>query len=191
MADRYHKNGWNLIINLARDPRRNRRPYRFMVAGLALLILAAAVALVLFNLKSLAQFRELKQANLSLEEKKAGLSTENRQLGRELENLRRRYREPVDEINSLLERKSFSWVLFFNRIEEALPPGSFLQTLNPPSSPASREFRARVALGSREELAQLIKNLQLQKFEEVRVLNENYQNNKFQVEMTFRDAWTE
>lgn len=191
MADRYHKNGWNLIINLAREPRRNRRPYRFMVAGLTLLILAAAVALVLFNLKSLAQFRELKQANLSLEEKKAGLSTENRQLTRELENLRRRYREPVDEINSLLERKSFSWVLFFNRIEEALPPGSFLQGLNPPSSLASREFRARVALSSREELAQLIKNLQLQKFEEVRVLNENYQNNKFQVEMTFRDAWTE
>ncbi len=188
MANRHQKNGWNLIINLAREPRRNRRPYRFMMVGLALLILVAAVVLVLFNLKSLAQFRELKQANLNLEEKKASLNAENRQLGRELENLRRRYREPVDEINSLLERKSFSWVLFFNRIEEALPPGSFLQALSPPSSQASREFRARVALGSREELAQLIKNLQLQKFEEVRVLNENYQNNKFQVEMTFRDA---
>lgn len=188
MANRHQKNGWNLMINLAREPRRNRRPYRFMMVGLALLILVAAVVLVLFNLKSLAQFRELKQANLNLEEKKASLNAENRQLGRELENLRRRYREPVDEINSLLERKSFSWVLFFNRIEEALPPGSFLQALSPPSSQASREFRARVALGSREELAQLIKNLQLQKFEEVRVLNENYQNNKFQVEMTFRDA---
>ncbi|MDH7574675.1 MAG: hypothetical protein QHH43_02810 [Candidatus Saccharicenans sp.] len=188
MANRHHRNGWTLVINLAREPRRNRRPYRFMVIGLSLLILAATVVLVLFNLKSLAQFRELRQANQGLEEKKTALTDENRQLGRELDNLRRRYREPVDEINSLLERKSFSWVLFFNRIEEALPPGSFLQTLNPPTSLASREFRARVALSSREELAQLIKNLQLQKFEEVRVLNENYQNNKFQVEMTFRDA---
>ncbi len=188
MANRHQKNGWNLMINLAREPRRNRRPYRFIAVGLALLILAAAVILVLFNLKSLAQFRELKRANQNLEEKKDSLAAENRQLARELENLRRRYRQPVEEINNLLQRKSFSWVLFFNRIEEALPPGSFLMALNPPSSLASREFRARVALSSREELARLIKNLQLQKFEEVRVLNENYQNNRFQVEMTFRDA---
>ncbi len=188
MANRHQKNGWNLMINLAREPRRNRRPYRFIAVGLALLILAAAVILVLFNLKSLAEFRELKRVNQNLEEKKDILAAENRQLARELENLRRRYRQPVEEINNLLQRKSFSWVLFFNRIEEALPPGSFLMALNPPSSLASREFRVRVALSSREELARLIKNLQLQKFEEVRVLNENYQNNRFQVEMTFRDA---
>ncbi|MCX8159923.1 MAG: hypothetical protein N3G18_03200 [Candidatus Saccharicenans sp.] len=188
MANRYHKNGWNLMINLASQPRRNRRPYRFMTVGLVLVILAAAVVLVLFNLESLTRFRQLRQSNLILVEKKDSLSSENQQLFRELENLRRRYREPVDEINGLLERKSFSWVVFFSRLEEALPPGSFLLTLNPPSSLTSREFRARVALGHRDELAQLTKNLQLQRFEDIKVLNENYQDNRFQVEMTFRDA---
>lgn len=70
MANRHHRNGWTLVINLAREPRRNRRPYRFIVLGLSLLILAAAVVLVLFNLKSLAQFRKLREANQSLEEKR-------------------------------------------------------------------------------------------------------------------------
>lgn len=188
MSGRANRNGWNLVINLARQPRRNRRLYRFLWASLGLLILAGLAGLVLLNLKSLTHYRYLNESNQSLEEKKASLGAENRQLNREVENLRRRYGDQVEEINSLLERKANSWVAFFNRMEEALPPGCYLLALNPPASASSREFRIRVALGSREELGRLIKNLQLQNFEGVRVLNENYQDNRFQVEMIFRDV---
>lgn len=188
MAGKQNQNGWSLVINLAREPRRNRRLYRWLLVGLSLVLVAAVAGLVLFNLKSLAQFRDLRQSNQVLKEKEASLASETRRLSREVDSLGRRYREPVDEVNSLLDRKAFSWVIFFNRMEAGLPPGSYLLALNPPASSSSREFKLRVALGSREELGLLIKNLQLQKFSEIRVLNENYQNNKIQVEMVLRDA---
>ena len=188
MAGKQNRNGWGLVLNLAREPRRNRRLYRWLLVGLSLVLVAALAGLVLLNLNGLAQFRDLRQSNQLLKEKEASLASETRRLSREVENLRRRYREPVDEVNGLLDRKAFSWVIFFNRMEAGLPPGSYLLALNPPASSSSREFKLRVALGSREELGLLIKNLQLQNFSEIRVLNENYQNNKFQVEMVLRDA---
>ncbi|MCR4395658.1 MAG: hypothetical protein NUW07_02875 [Candidatus Saccharicenans sp.] len=188
MSGRHNRNGWSLILNLARAPRRNRRLYRWLLVGLSLGLLAAVAGLVLLNLNGLTRFHGLRQSNQVLKEKKASLASETRQLSREVENLRRLYREPVDEINSLLDRRAFSWVIFFNRMEAGLPPGSYLLALNPPTSVASREFKLRVALGSREELGLLIKNLQLQNFSEIRVLNENYQNNKFQVEMVLKDV---
>jgi len=89
--------------------------------------------------------------------KRTSLEEKNRQLNREVENWRRRYEDQVEEINNLLERKSASWVTFFNRLEEALPPGCYLLALNPPASASSREFGIRVAVGSREELGHLIK----------------------------------
>ncbi len=188
MSGQASRNGWNLVINLASEPRRNRRLYRFLLAGLDFLIVVALTGLVLLNLRSFDQFRDLRESSRNLEEKKASLAAENLKLNREVDNLRRRYGDQVEEVNIILERKASSWVTFFNRMEEALPPGCYLLTLNPPASSSGREFRVRVAMGSREELGQLIKNLQLQNFEEVRVLNENYQDNKFQVEMIFRDA---
>ncbi len=188
MSGRANRNGWNLVINLASQPRRNRRPYRFLRAGLSLLIAAGLVVLALLNLNSWRQFRDLRDSNRNLEEKKTGLGVENSRLNREVESWRRLYGDRVEEINSLLEKKSGSWVAFFSRMEEALPPGCYLLALNPPASAAGREYRIRVAMNNREELGRLIQNLQLQNFEEVRVLNENYQDNRFQVEMIFRDA---
>lgn len=188
MAGRLNRNGWSLYINLAREPRRNRRLYRWLLSGFSLVLVAAVAGLMLVNLNGLDQFRSLKLSNQALKEKEASLASETDRLSREIESLRSCYREPVEEINSLIDRKAFSWVIFFSRMEAALPPGSYLLALNPPASSSSREFRLRVALGNREELVLLIKKLQLLNFSEIKVLNENYQNNKFQVEMVLKDA---
>ncbi|MDY0232041.1 MAG: hypothetical protein RBR88_06130, partial [Candidatus Saccharicenans sp.] len=124
MANRQQKNGWILKVNLASQPRRNRRLYRLLVFGLTILMVAIMTGLVIINLESIFEFQKLNQSNKVLKEKKENLTLENRQLSQEVSNLRRRYQLPVDEINSILERKSFSWVLFFSRLEEALPARS-------------------------------------------------------------------
>jgi len=188
MANRHYRNNWNFILNLASEPRRNRRIYLLLVSVLIILILVITSILLIFNLKSLAEFRELKKSNQVLKEKKSGLSAESLQLSREVGNFSRVYQEQVDEINKILERKAFSWVKFFSRLEEALPARSFLTAFTPQLSSSTLEFRVKIALNSREELGGLIKNLMLQKFGEIRVLNENFQDNKFEVEMIFRDA---
>jgi Tfp pilus assembly protein PilN len=188
MAEDHYKNGWNLIINLASQPRRNRRLYSLMIFGLTILLVAVMAGLVLFNLSSISGFKKLNQSNQVLKDKKESLTLESRQLSREVDSLRQQYQEPVDEINSILERKAFSWVIFFNRLEEALPARSYIMALTPPASSSSREFRMKVALASRGELGGLVKNMQTQGFEEIRVLNESSQGSEFQVEMVVKDA---
>jgi len=188
MANRQQKNGWILKVNLASQPRRNRRLYRLLVFGLTILMVAIMTGLVIINLESIFEFQKLNQSNKVLKEKKENLTLENRQLSQEVSNLRRRYQLPVDEINSILERKSFSWVLFFSRLEEALPARSYLTTLTPSSSSSGREFRMKLTLSSRGELGKLLENLKSQGFEGIRVLTESFQENNFQVEMLLKDA---
>lgn len=188
MANRQQKNGWILKFNLASQPRRNRRLYRLLVFGLTILMVAIMTGLVIINLESIFEFQKLNQSNKVLKEKKENLTLENRQLSQEVSNLRRRYQLPVDEINSILERKSFSWVLFFSRLEEALPARSYLTTLTPSSSSSGREFRMKLTLSSRGELGKLLENLKSQGFEGIRVLTESFQENNFQVEMLLKDA---
>ncbi|MGB9894219.1 MAG: hypothetical protein ACPLRA_07360, partial [Candidatus Saccharicenans sp.] len=143
-----------------------------------------------FNLGSFSEFRELRQSNQTLEAKKVSLTAESRQLNRDLENWKKLYQESVDEVNSILERKAFSWVNFFSRMEEVLPARSYLAALAPSGSAPNQEFRVKVALSSREELGELIKNLLLKDFSEIKVLNESVQDNRYQVEMIFKDAKT-
>jgi Tfp pilus assembly protein PilN len=188
MANHQNKNGWNLKINLASQPRRNRRLYRLLFFGLTILLIVIMAGLVIFNLERVFEFRELNQSNKVLKDKKENLTLENRQLSQEVDNLRRRYQLPVDEINSILERKAFSWVLFFSCLEEALPARGYLTTLTPSSSTSSREFRMKLILASREELGKLITNLKTQGFKEIRVLTESFQENSFQVEMVLQDG---
>lgn len=188
MANRQQKNGWILKVNLASQPRRNRRLYRLLVFGLTILMVAIMTGLVIINLESIFEFQKLNQSNKVLKEKKENLTLENRQLSQEVSNLRRRYQLPVDEINSILEKKSFSWVLFFSRLEEALPARSYLTTLTPSSSSSGREFRMKLTLSSRGELGKLLENLKSQGFEGIRVLTESFQENNFQVEMLLKDA---
>ncbi len=188
MAIRQRTNGWNLTINLAQNPLRNRRLYHFLSLVLVSIAAAALLILVFINLKSLAEFGKLKESNRQLTEKKASLQAESQRLGREVENFNRRYKDAVEEINALLVRKAVSWVALFSRLEEALPSSCYLLALNPPSSLESGEFRVRVAMNSREELGQLLKNFQRKNFRDIKVLNELYQEGKYQVEMVFRDA---
>ncbi|MGB4705359.1 MAG: hypothetical protein WBI18_09860 [Candidatus Saccharicenans sp.] len=188
MAIKQRANGWNLTINLARNPLRNRRLYHFLSLALVAIAAASLLILVLINLKNLAEFSKLKESNLRLAEKKASLQAETQRLSREVESFSRRYKPAVEEINILLDRKAVYWVALFSRLEEALPSACYLLALNPPASLESGEFRIRVAMNSREELGQLLKNFQLLNFRDIKVLNELYQDGKYQVEMVFRYA---
>lgn len=188
MANRHYRNGWNIIINLASHPRRNLRLYRMLISGLMVLLAVVFLYLVIFNLRSFSEYRKVSLSNQELAIKIAELSSENRKLSREIQNLSQQFKPTVDEINSLLEQKAFSWVKFFSFLEEALPSGCYLVSLNPTRSSLSMEFRLKLGLSNRDDLSLLLRNLQQQGFREIKILSEAFQDNKFQVEMSFKDV---
>ncbi|MBC7364953.1 MAG: hypothetical protein H5U07_10525, partial [Candidatus Aminicenantes bacterium] len=142
---------------------------------------------VYLNLNSFSKYQELKKNSQALQKKKASLIEENKQLSREIENYLT-LRALVDEVNSVIDKKSFSWVIFFDRLEKALPGHSYLVSISPVATEAGREFRVQVALKRREDLKELLNNLKLAGFSNLKLLKEAFQNGYFYLEMSFTYA---
>ncbi|HOE15021.1 MAG TPA: hypothetical protein PLL62_04425 [Candidatus Saccharicenans sp.] len=191
MLPRENHNGWKVIINLASQPRRNVRFFRFLSGAGACLVGILLILLIVLNVKNFSLYRAGAGSYHHLADEKAAISSEYNELNRQTENFKRTLKTAVDEVNSLLARKSFSWTIFFDELEEALPAGAYLTNLNPSRNEAGLAFRIKAGLPSRSDLGQLIKNLDSHGFSKIRVLSESLQDGQFQVEMDFQHAQTE
>jgi len=183
----FRMNNWNILLNLASQPSRNRRLYYLLFFFLLTMVALAAFLLFYLNLKSYSDYQELKKNSQALLEKKASLIEENKQLSKEIE----KYRPLgglVEEVNALIEKKSFSWLIFFDHLEKALPGQSYLVSISPSATEAGREFRVQVALSRREDLKEFLNNLQSAGFSNLKLLNEVFQNGYFYMEMSFSHA---
>jgi len=191
MLPRENHSGWKVIINLASKPRRNVRFFRFLSGAGACLVGILLILLIVLNVKNFSLYRAGAGSYHHLADEKAAISSEYNELNRQTENFKRTLKTAVDEVNSLLARKSFSWTIFFDELEEALPAGAYLTNLNPSRNEAGLAFRIKAGLPSRSDLGQLIKNLDSHGFSKIRVLSESLQDGQFQVEMDFQHAQTE
>ena len=191
MLARENHSGWKVIINLASQPRRNLRAFRFLSGTVACLTVILLILLILLNIKNFSLYRAGATGYRHLADEKAAISSEYNELNRQTENFKRTLKTAVDEVNSLLARKSFSWTIFFDELEEALPAGAYLTNLNPSRNEAGLAFRIKAGLPSRSDLGQLIKNLDSNGFSKIRVLSESLKDGQFQVEMDFQHAQTE
>ena len=191
MLPRENHSGWKVIINLASQPRRNVRFFRFLSGAGACLAGILLILLIVLNIKNFSLYRAGAGSYHHLADEKAAISSEYNELNRQTENFKRTLKTAVDEVNSLLARKSFSWTIFFDELEEALPAGAYLTNLNPSRNEAGLAFRIKAGLPSRSDLGQLIKNLDSHGFSKIRVLSESLQDGQFQVEMDFQHAQTE
>ena len=191
MLPRENHSGWKVIINLASQPRRNVRFFRFLSGAGACLAGILLILLIVLNIKNFSLYRAGAGSYHHLADEKAAISSEYNELNRQTENFKRTLKTAVDEVNSLLARKSFSWTIFFDEMEEALPAGAYLTNLNPSRNEAGLAFRIKAGLPSRSDLGQLIKNLDSHGFSKIRVLSESLQDGQFQVEMDFQHAQTE
>jgi len=190
MLARENQNGWDIIINLASQPRRNLRAFRFLSVGTGVLTGILLILLILLNIKNVSLYQAVKISYQRLADEKAVISSQNNQLTRETNNLKKQLKTAVDEVNTLLARKSFSWTIFFDNLEQALPAGAYLINLNPSRNEAGFEFRIKAGLANRADLSQLIKNLSSRGFSQIRVLSENFAAGQLQVEMDFQYAET-
>jgi hypothetical protein len=84
----------------------------------------------------------------------------------------------IDFINSLINRKSFSWIDFLSDLESALPARCYIVSMAPsPLGELGMEVRVRVASPTLDDLLQLVTQLLKQGFENVLIRSEELIDN--------------
>ena len=73
-------------------------------------------------------------------------------------------------VNSIILKKSFSWIEFFADLEKSLPDSSYIVSLAPTLTEDSKiKLRLRVACISVDDLLKLIDNFGAMKFDEIQI----------------------
>jgi hypothetical protein len=80
-------------------------------------------------------------------------------------------------VNSIILKKSFSWIDFFSDLEKSLPGSSYIISLAPTLTDESKLLlKLRVACSSVDDLLKLIDNFGALKFDEIRIDGETRNN---------------
>ncbi len=160
-------------LNLASRPVRNRRLYAFVGSILLAGIIGATILAVFFAFRFSGQNRTWRSRLAEIERHMTTAEREERQLVAKTREAAKKNQEKVDLVNSLIWRKSFSWTEFLSRMEESLPPSSYVLALDQQNTEEGRaRFRLRVASRTLEDLLTLITNLQSRHFGQIRVESE-------------------
>jgi hypothetical protein len=163
----------NVAVNLASRPLRNRRFFALLLAALGAAFVVVALIAGLTFLKA----RRLEAASrddlVRVERESAGARKEKDARSAEAAVLSKQLKETVDATNGILVRKSFSLVDVFNRLEEALPPGSYIAGMAPLEPADGRiDLRFRVVSSGLADLLALVQKLGEQGFKNISVKNE-------------------
>jgi hypothetical protein len=160
-------------VNLASRPLRNRRFFFALLsfAGGAFLLVAALAAFIYFNNsdRERAGLRSLAR----LEEMTRGVQKENNEWNLRVRDLSREEKDKIDSTNAIILKKTFSWIDFFSRLEEALPAASYISAMPPLQAGEGKvAVRFRVVSPSLNDLLALIQKLASLGFEDISVKNE-------------------
>lgn len=141
-----------LRTNLSTRPFYNERAVHFALALAALLVLAITIVNVV-------EVVQLSARNTGLSSRVSQDRAEAERLTREATSIRRGIDQnelrlvvaAAREANSLIDRRTFSWTSFFNRIEETLPADVMLRSVRPTVDEAGITRVTMVVLGRQFE----------------------------------------
>ena len=160
-------------LNLASHPLRNRRLFYLLASSLGLIFLLVLLSAgdIYFSYKGKAKKIESSMMKADQSIKKA--QRQKKQYTTRIEKIAKENKGMVDLINSLIYKKSFSWIDFLSCLEDSLPDSSYIVSLAPTiSENLKMNVRFGVVSGSLDELLKLINNLEALKFKQIKVLNE-------------------
>ncbi len=161
-------------LNLATHPLRNRRAFTWL-AGLLSACLVAVLALAVFYFVRYHSRRvEAGEKLAGLREAIATAEDEDRQFAERIRTVPPKDKLALDVLNGIIFKKSFSWVDFFSKLEEALPATSYLASLAPSfREDSSLELKLKVVSQTLDDHIALITNLNALKFSGIMVQNED------------------
>jgi len=167
-----------LNLNLASNPLRNRRFFYLLLS-----VLIAAVLLVSFFAgKTFLEYRneanKLNTSILKTDQMTENVQRDEKNYSTRIETAALKYEPKVDLINSIILRKSFSWIQFFSDLESSLPDSGYIVSMEPVLAEHSRlQLRLKIATSSVNDLLELIDNLKELKFDQIRMKSENLSEN--------------
>lgn len=164
-------------LNLAAQPLRNRRLFYILASALGIIFLFVILLAgsIYFSYREKAVDMATFVAKIDQSIRKA--QREERQYRTRIDKAAKEYEGMVDLINSLILKKSFSWIDFLSCLEEALPPSSFIISMAPIlTEDLKMTVRFSVVSRSLDDLLKLINNLETLKFKQVKVLSESRGN---------------
>lgn len=161
-------------LNLATNPLRNRRLF-FLISGIL-----GALILILFSAggytcwKYIGKNKILADQNVRLEQMIHEGGRKEKRLSLQIDEASQTYQGNVDLLNTLIRKKSFSWVGFLTALEQALPPSCYIESMAPNLRDTDQmEVRLKVAAPSLDELLKLNRNLYEMKFSGIRIISES------------------
>jgi hypothetical protein len=178
--------GRKININLAARPLRNRRFFFSLIGAATAIFLAVAALSVTFLIASRTREKAL-SASLDGVRKEVTEARQERDRWRvQIREWAATYRTTVDALNAVLIDKRFSWVEFLSRLEESLPPSSYIVYMAPlVAREGTVEARVKVSCPSLPELLSLIQKLNGQGFKNIAVRQEAQLNGQWIWEILF------
>ena len=169
-----------LNLNLASQPKRNRRLFLWTVFVLAVPLLVLMAVSGSDYIRYSGQLRKTRVDIQDLERRTNEAQREFRRLSVLVEEDMKSLGKRVDLINRLILRKSFSWTGFLSDLEEMLPDSCYITSLSPVLQEGARmEVRLRVASMSLNDLLEFMTRLTAKGFSGIRVNSEIRTENDF------------
>ncbi len=161
-------------INLASHPVRNRR-FFFLLSGiLGVIILVISSIGGYTYLTYSTKYKNLMQNNAQIESKIKETQRETLRLSTQIEEASQSYQRRVDLLNSLIIKKSFSWMEFLSALEDALPASCYIESLAPTLKENNQmEVRLKIAAPGLDDLLLLNQNLYKKNFKGIRIVSES------------------
>jgi hypothetical protein len=167
------KNQKRISINLATYPMRNNRLFYLFFGLLAGCSIFVSVLAGYTYIKYRDKNTNFLRTKTQIEEKLRNVQREERRLSTQIEKASQKYQGRIDLVNTLIYRKSFSWLNFLSALEESLPASCFIVSLAPSLKENSKiEVRFKVASPNLRELLVLNRNLAKKNFTEIRTVSE-------------------
>ncbi len=161
-------------LNLATNPLRNRRFFFLLFGILVVLVLGISSMGGYTFWKYGSKNKNFQSSTVQIEKMIHEAKREEMRLSTQIEDASQRYQRKVDLFNTLILKKSFSWVEFLSGLEKSLPASCYIESLVPTLKENNQmEVRLKVAAPNLDELLKLNKNLYEKKFTGIRIISES------------------
>jgi len=160
-------------LNLATHPLKNRRFFFLLFGVLTTLILVILLTGGLTFWKYSSKNRNFRNNSAQIEMMINDAKREELRLSAQIEDASQKYQGKVDLLNSLILKKSFSWVEFFSALEESLPASCYIESMAPTLMENNQmEVKLKIAAPNLDELLKLNRNLYKKNFSDIRIISE-------------------
>lgn len=173
-----------IYLNLASQPRRQRRPF-FFLFGLLLIFCLFTLSIsfwLFFNYQI--EARAKRQELIQLARREDALRREERQWEARSAALSKNLGAAAELANAIILEKAFSWSDFFSKLEKALPPACYLNSLSfNRKGKGKLEVKFRLVAPDLQAILTTIEGLREAGFSELQVQSENLSGSSIMAEM--------